>query len=56
MHIQTQPANPRQTKFICTIAIDSEIWGQGVGTSKKEAEQKSAAVVIHKLQEKQHEV
>lgn len=56
MHIQTQPANPRQTKFICTIAIDSKIWGQGVGTSKKEAEQKSAAVVIHKLQEKHHEI
>ena len=52
MDIQTVPANPRQTKFICSISLNSKLWGQGVGTSKKEAEQKSAAVVLRKIEEK----
>lgn len=55
MDIQTVPANPRQTKFICSISLNSKLWGQGVGTSKKEAEQKSAAVVLRKIEEKYHE-
>ena len=49
--VQTVPANARQTKFISTIAIGSRVMGQGVGSSKKEAEQKSAAVVMRKVQE-----
>ena len=55
MNIKTEPTNPRQTKFMCSISINSKVWGQGVGTSKKEAEQKSAAVVLRKVEEKYHE-
>lgn len=51
--INTEPTNWRRTKFICSISINSKILGQGVGTSKKEAEQKSAAVVLRKIEEKQ---
>ena len=50
--INTEPTNWRRTKFICSISINSKILGQGVGTSKKEAEQKSAAVVLRKIEEK----
>ena len=37
-------------EFVCTISIGEDIMAQGIGASKKEAEQNSAEKVIQKLQ------
>jgi len=50
LNIETVEGNSRRSKFVCTIVIDGDTMAQGVGTSKKEAEQNSAEKVIQRLQ------
>ena len=50
LNIETLESNPRRSKFVCTISIGEDIMAQGIGASKKEAEQNSAEKVIQKLQ------
>jgi dsRNA-specific ribonuclease len=37
---------------VSTITIDEKVMGKGIGSSKKEAEQHSAEIVIRKIKEK----
>ena len=41
----------RRNKFSCLVCINGEEKGQGVGSSKKEAEQNSARIVIDSLKQ-----
>ena len=50
LNIETIESNARRSKFVCTISIGEDIMAQGIGASKKEAEQNSAEKVIQKLQ------
>ena len=50
LNIETLESNARRSKFVCTISIGEDIMAQGIGASKKEAEQNSAEKVIQKLQ------
>ena len=50
LNIETIESNTRRSKFICTISIGEDIMAQGIGASKKEAEQNSAEKAIQKLQ------
>lgn len=45
----TENQRNRRNRFDCTILVGGEIMGNGIGTSKKEAEQNAAEQVIEKL-------
>jgi ribonuclease-3 len=39
----------KQPWFVASIEVDTELWGKGTGTSKKEAQQNASKVAIDKI-------
>lgn len=50
-HKEYGPIHDRN--FVVQVYIDDEVWGQGIGKSKKKAEQKAAQEALKKFQETQ---
>ena len=51
VQLVTEEGKGRRTRFLCTVTVNGEEKGKGVGSSKKEAEQHAAKIVVDALRQ-----
>ncbi len=51
VQLVTEEGRGRRTRFFCTVTVNGEEKGKGVGSSKKEAEQHAAKIVVDALRQ-----